>query len=228
MFKLFENFPQVTCGISNKADGAMSLSDENLSENFRVYFQKLGIQKRQIVRAGVGHKARVVKVNAQHGGQVIANCDGLYTDSKKLCLALTVADCYPIYFFDPQSRAAGLAHCGWRGCVSELILNMVGAFQSDPGRILAGVGPDIGACHFEIQDDIKTSFENFPGAIMRRGRKIFVNLPLIIKAQLASAGIKPENIEFAGECTYCEPDRYFSFRRDKPAKIQGLAAYISL
>jgi len=228
MFKLFKKYPFLISGLSTKASGTMGLSFENTTTNFIAYFKKQGIENINIVRAGLVHGDNVVKVGITESGQTIPNCDGLLTDSKNLFLSLTVADCYPIYFFNRQDRKIGLIHCGWRGAISPLIKNMVKALGPEPNKILVGVGPGIELCHFEVRNDIIRNFENFPEAIRPKGNKVFIDLPLIIKKQLMQTGITPENIEFIDECTYCDKAKYFSYRRDKPTEIQTMVAYIGL
>ncbi|MBI5530919.1 MAG: polyphenol oxidase family protein [Candidatus Doudnabacteria bacterium] len=227
-FKIFKNFPEVRCGLSQKVDGSMGLSSQKMSGNFKTFFRKQGISPDQVVRAGLEHKDRVAKSGPDSAGKTIPHCDALHTTEKNLCLSVTVADCYPIYFFNPENGKVAIAHSGWKGCVSGLLPALVKTLSTNPERLLVGVGPGIGPCHFEIQNDILSEFNNFSSAVSFKDGKIFVDLPKIIRIQLEKAGVLAENIEFFNECTACLPGSYFSYRRDKPKELETMVAYIYL
>ena len=116
----------------------------------------------------------------------------------------------------------------WKGIVAGLAINTLKKIGSDPGCILAGIGPGIQSCHFEIKPDILNYFSNYPEAEIRTNDKIFIDLPAVIKKQLIENGLKPENIEKCKDCTYNLPQKYFSYRRDKPKETQTMLAYIGL
>ena len=145
-----------------------------------------------------------------------------------MLLTVTVADCFPVYFYDPKTKTIGIAHSGWRGTVGNIAGITIKAMGSSAADILVGVGPGIQACHFEIKENILDNFVNYKYAVRRKGTKIFVDLPRIIKTQLPEAGILESNIENLGECTYCNKNSYFSYRRDKPRLVQAMIAYIGL
>jgi hypothetical protein len=237
-FRIFENFTFLNYGISEKSDGAMKLGD-----NRREFFQRQRIKTEDIIGALQIHSANVVKVNRGNRGQTIPQADGLVTGGANLFLTVTVADCFPVYFFNPVLKTISLVHSGWRGTAANIAGRAIKVIGGDPVDILAGIGPGIQACHFEVQKDVLPNFAKYQEAIINRGAKIFIDLPLIIKQQLIKSGLKEENIESCGECTFCSSDKYFSFRRDpfgaaqgrpersrggdKPVKIQSMVAYIA-
>lgn len=228
MFKLFLKYQNLKFGLSEKKSGSMGLCDEKTTKNFFNYFNRAGIANRNIIRANLKHQNTVLKAHLKNLKGKALNCDALVTNSKRLCLSITVADCYPIYFFNPQNCTIGLAHCGWRGSINNLIKKTVKAMGKNSRNILVGVGPGIGVCHFEIQKNIIKKFNKFPEAIKFTREKTFVNLPVIIKKQLLDAGILSKNIEFLKKYTFCNSKKYFSYRREKPFKIKTMVAYISL
>ncbi len=105
---------------------------------------------------------------------------------------------------------------------------MISALNCPADDILAGIGPGIRACHFEIKPDVLEEFNDYPLHINFVGQKIFVDLPAIITSQLTAAGVLKQNIADSGHCTYCQKDKYFSFRRDHPKKVRAMVAYIGL
>ncbi len=228
MFKILKNYANIKFGLSQKLDGPMELAGSGEFAFREIFFAKNHININQTVGAKLAHSENVVLVGVKDRGTVIQNVDGLVTKDADVVLTITVADCYPIYFFAPNENAIGLAHSGWRGSVGTLIENTIKEIKTDPASLFVGIGPGIGLCHFEIRNDTIKKFKDFPNAVKYRGKKIFIDLPKVINHQLIKAGVKPKNIEFIGECTYCEPNKYFSYRSDKPAKIQAMVAYIGL
>ena len=227
-FKIFQNQAGLKYGISEKTDEPMELANSDLAkaQNRAAFFKKQGIDNAKIFSPKLAHSFRVVKLDGADQNQVVENCDGLVTDQSDIFLTVTVADCFPVYLFNPATNTIGLIHSGWRGTVLNIAGSAVKAVGGNADDAFAGIGPGIQSCHFEIQDDVVGKFAAYPEFIIYRGNKIFVNLPEIIKNQLIGAGVKPQNIENLGECTFCQSDKYFSFRRDKPAKVQAIIAYI--
>lgn len=228
MFKVFKKYPNLKFGLSQKVDGPMELSESINFPARKTFFAKNNFQLNQTVRTKLAHSANVAKVGFKDVGTEVLNIDALVTNESGVVLTVTVADCYPIYFYDPVKKVIALAHSGWRGSVSNLIANTVKIIGDSPANVLVGVGPGIGPCHFEIHKSIIEKFKEFPDAILNREGKIFIDLPKIIQAQLINAGIQPENIGLVNECTYCSEKNYFSFRRDKPEVVQAMIAYITM
>jgi len=219
----FKNFSGLKYGISEKFDGDLALAN-----NRRIFFERQGIDEQNIVRLDQVHSAEVVKVDGSHRGKIIPNADGLVTSDKNFFLTVTVADCFPVYFYNPVLNSIGLAHSGWRGTVNNIVGETVKVMQGNPDDLIAGIGPGIQACHFEIKEDVLEKFAKYPEAVIYRDEKIFINLPKIITQQLTDAGVKIVNIENCGECTFCQKEKYFSFRRDRPKSVQAMIAYIGV
>lgn len=236
-FKIFNNFSNLHYGLSEKSDGSMKLTgelqkDKAIVKNRETYFSKENIPKEQIVSAGLVHRNKVEIVNKSHAGQKIPNTDGLVASAANLFLTLTVADCFPIYFYEPFSKVIGLAHAGWRSIVKSIIPNVINIMVKDcsaeADKVLVGVGPGIQNCHFEVQEDILADFNQYSTSIIKRDNKIFIDLQSIIFQQLRETGVQDINIQSCDMCTYCLKDNYFSYRRDKPEIIQTMVAYIGL
>ncbi|MBI2609632.1 peptidoglycan editing factor PgeF [Candidatus Giovannonibacteria bacterium] len=236
-FSIFGKYPELIYDFSDKSDGSMKWFEDpelfrpNL-ENRRNFFNKFLLHGDKIVTAGLVHGAKVQAVTDADTGSVINNTDALITKTRDVFLSLTAADCFPVYFYDPKKRDIGLAHAGWRGIVDGVIKNTVSgleeSFGSKPQDIIVGIGAGIRRCHFEILPDNSHFFKNHPDAIEIRNRKIFVDLPLIIKSDLISCGLQATSIEDSSLCTFCEERRYFSYRREKPKFVHAMIAYIGL
>lgn len=221
-------------GLSEKKDGAMNLRmpdlDEECLQNRGKFFSSIGIDVDSVVLTNLVHGDTVVVVDERDGGQIIPNTDGLITNTRGLFLTVTASDCLPIYFFDKRNKAIGLAHAGWRGVVKNIskamIAKMTSEFGSRAKDISAYIGPHIQKCHFEIKEDIKSNFSD--EFIIESGGIIKVDLLSKVKHQLLSLGLDSENITSSNDCTFCKSEKYFSYRRDKPEKVESMIAYMGI
>lgn len=231
MIKFFTKFPELLALMSEREDGSMKLfagSDLNL-ENRKRFFQKIEISKNKIIAAEIVHGNKVEIVD-DASAEMIFGVDGLVTKSDSIFLSVTIADCIPVYFYEPQQKIIGIAHCGWRGIVAGVTENVVEKIIELGGKaenIEIAFGSGINVCHFEIQEDVLNKFNDYPEFIIRKDEKIFVDLKGIMRKQLGNLNIAFENIEDNKECTM-ESDKYFSFRRDKPEKVEAMIAVIGM
>lgn len=142
--------------------------------------------------------------------------DALVTRLKGAVLAVVVADCLPVYAFDPAAGWLGLAHVGWRGAragtARRLAETLSAAGASDPRGWVCAVGPHVGPCCYAVGPETAALF---PRATLRRGDQAFVDLAAEVLLQLEEAGVPPQRVSVSRSCTACSPKEFFSFRRDK-------------
>jgi YfiH family protein len=142
-------------------------------------------------------------VYAEPGGKQLPRVDGHLTEQPGLALLVLVADCYPVALSD--GRRAAMLHCGWRPLAGGIVEKAVERFERPPA---AAVGPGIGGCCYEVGPEVLSHFEDVPGAAGGR----MLDLRRVIGARLAAAGVT--EVEHLDRCTSCQPDLYFSHRRD--------------
>ncbi len=227
---MLKNFPNLKFGLSRKPDGSMKVfADGSTSQNRENFLASNKLNN--LVVALVSNSKNVKIITFADRGKQIPETDGLITALTNLFLSITVADCFPVYLYDPVKQVIGLAHAGWRGIAGGIINNTLSLMVKEcgclPQNILALIGPGIQKHHFEVKEDVVTAFKDYPEQV-EQGNKNFVDLPGIINRQLLNLAINPLNIEVSNECTYCLSDQYFSFRRDKPAQVEAMVAYIGL
>lgn len=146
-----------------------------------------------------------------------ANADGMVTATPGLALAIFVADCVPIYLYDPVCSAAGLVHAGREGTrlgiVKCAVECMKSAFGTNPSDVLALIGPSAGACCYEVSPELAATCtaEGWPVS----GRNL--DLWQMNAGQLASAGVNAANVNIFGVCTVCS-GRFHSYRRGRDAR----------
>ena len=194
---------------------------------------KIGIGSKSLVATDLKHGSAVRIVDSRDAGRVVPDADALLTKSAGVFLSITVADCLPVFLYDPVNNCVGLIHAGWRGLAKNIIpktiQKMRSEFKSGPENVLVRIGPGIGVCHFEVKKDLLEKFKNLPaGASVKKHGKHFLNLKKIARRQLETAGLKKNNIETSGDCTYDLRSKYFSYRRDKPEFIETMMAVIGI
>jgi YfiH family protein len=163
-----------------------------------------------------------------------AEGDGLWTTRRGLNVAVRVADCVPILLYDPGLPAVAAVHAGWRGTVAGITAAAVEVGERELGvsreRLRAAIGPAIGPCCFEVGPEVVEGLRGLslsdgemgliPGP---RGRP-HVDLRASNRTLLERSGLAPQHIELVGGCTYCDSDRYESYRRDgaRAGRMRGV------
>lgn len=193
--------------------------------------EAVGFEAKRWVTACQIHSANVTVIGEEDAGKGaldretrIPDTDALVTNRKDICLMVLSADCVPILLFDPVKQVIAAIHAGWRGTAAQIVVRTVECMRekygSLPADIWAGIGPAIGKCCFEVEEDVASVFLRlFPEAagIVSAGQisgKYQVDLWEANRQELLSSGIQAENIEVAGMCTVCHPDHFFSYRRE--------------
>ncbi|HAM41076.1 MAG TPA: hypothetical protein DDX89_06980 [Candidatus Omnitrophica bacterium] len=172
-----------------------------------------------MVMAGQVHGASIASVERIRApGRPIAGCDALVTQTLGLGLAIRSADCLPLFVWDPVQGVVGMAHAGWRGLAAALPCRLIRFLQqryhTRPGDLWVGIGPSIRACCY----DVGPAFESrlAPWVQEERGRRT-CDLIACAAAQLREAGVAAHRVLDSGQCTACEPDRWYSLRREGEA-----------
>lgn len=170
------------------------------------------------------HGADVVAVRAgEPRPDELPKADGIITADAGVPLVMRFADCVPILLFDPVRRAVGIAHAGWRGTAVGIgpatVRAMEDAYGSRPADIIAGIGPSIGPCHYEvgpevvaqIGDAFRDGHEFFHTPADGAGKAHFDLWAANVRA-LKEAGVG--QIDVAGICTACRLDEFYSHRAE--------------
>jgi len=206
--------------------------DEEALINRERFLEKLNLSGKNLVSVKSISGSNIEIVTEDHLGNFIENTDGLITARKNVYLAITVADCLPVIIFDSRKEIIGLLHCGWKGIekkiIEKVVKKMKDTFESNTRDIIAGIGPGIGTCHFEVKEDLKEKFVSCPEAFRKESEKNFMDLKLIAQKKLEQCGIGPENVSINPDCTYCQPDKYYSFRKDKSEPLQAMIVVVGM
>jgi polyphenol oxidase len=149
------------------------------------------------------------------------NYDAIVTTRENLAICIKTADCVPVFIVDRAKKIIAAVHAGWRGTALEITAKVVHLFLdkygSYPRDILAAIGPSIGLCCFEVNEEAADSFSNLQdhGEFLftgNRPNKWIVDLPEANRRQMINCGIPEANIDLSHLCTSCRQDLFFSHR----------------
>jgi YfiH family protein len=154
---------------------------------------------------------------------VFDQCDGLWSDRPGQAMALVTADCFPVAIARADGGKPGLCvlHVGWRGLLEGIVASGTGALGEGP--LTAAIGPGIGACCYEVGEEVAGPFrERFGDDVVVDGR---LDLGGATEQALREAGVA--SVVRSSHCTACEPELFFSHRRDQGRTgRQGVIAFI--
>jgi len=143
--------------------------------------------------------------------------DASVADQAGLVCAILTADCLPVLFAAPQEGVVAGAHAGWRGLCAGVLERAVTAMGCEPGQIRVWLGPAIGPQAFEVGDEVRDAFiTHDPHAAacfrhVRRGHWL-ADLYALARMRLSTLGV--QQIYGGNHCTFGEPERFYSYRRD--------------
>ena len=225
--KLLSRYPEVRCGVSTRNGGAslppfgMNLSFnvgddiDHVNENRRRFFHEFGTNNEHVAFTKQVHGSEINFVDTPGFND---SCDALMTSTQGLFLAISVADCIPIFLFDTKLKCIAAVHSGWRGSklqiIAKAVNEMKGEFNSDPENLIAFIGPSAGVCCYEVGEEVASQFdEQF--VVRKAGSKPHIDLKRFNKHLLMKKSVSEQNIEVSEYCTICNPQIFHSYRRDK-------------
>lgn len=192
------------------------ITEEDLQENI-VELRDFRSSKSNALRLIQKHTNRIVSSTDDLG----IPADGIFSQSHNDILVIRTADCLPLFISD--SRTAALLHLGWRGIVGGIIANIKHCIsQLDIANSSVVIGPGIGKCCFEVSPEVaiifKTKYRN------KQLDRYKIDLESMVIDELKNIGFK--YIYSLKACTYCEPDIFYSYRREGE-DVRHLINYIS-
>ena len=198
---------------------------ENIKENFRRDAALLGagVDECAVTKQVHNNVVRLVDEKDRHVclSAVPYEADGLATGTKGLPLFCFTADCVPVLLCEKSGKAAAAVHCGWRSSVGDILgeaLKQLRSLGAAPEELCAAIGPAIGRCCFETDDDVPEAITAWlkgdtAGLFVRRpDGKTLVDLRAANARRLQQLGVPARQIDISEECTYCSHDKYWSHR----------------
>jgi YfiH family protein len=197
------------------------------------------VENRRQLREQLQLTQEPVWLNQVHGVQVWdANqplsdepptADAAVTTQPGVPLTVMTADCLPVLFCNKAGTVVASAHAGWRSLCHGVLENTVAAMGVEPADILVWLGPAIGPAAFEVGGEVRAAFieqDSAAGAAFIRhdaggADKWLADIFLLARQRLIRAGVNA--IYGGGICTYSDPERFYSYRRDgQTGRMSGL------
>lgn len=202
--------------------GGLGDSRENVIENRKRTFESFGRRVESLYDVWQVHSADIAMtdsprpLDADH-----VKADAIITTNPEVTLFMRFADCVPILMYDPQKKIIATVHAGWQGTVKKIVEKTVSClvekFAVDPSSIVAGIGPSIGPCHYQVGEEVaanvKREFpEDYQFLIHEKQNGLYLDLWKTNELQLRNKGVK--SVEVAEICTACDTDTWFSHRAE--------------
>ncbi|MCI1208135.1 MAG: polyphenol oxidase family protein [Treponema sp.] len=225
------------CGMSLKKAGSMRFrwsEENNVRKSFLRELTGLSVKGTVPVQLELVHSKTVYEVSSP-ADTFSKTGDGMITATENLLPVITVADCMPIFLYDPETNVSGILHSGWKGTgiVVEALKKAAAVFGSDPHDFCAVMGPHIHSCCYIVDEERAAYFKTNFGAEcvspvaeselekLQSGNswnKNYIKLYHLSLAKanlvlLERAGVRSENIACADDCTCCN-SVFGSFRRE--------------
>ena len=202
---------------------AVGDAPERVAANRMLVGEALRAERRRLRLLRQVHGDRIVAWSDPGlGAAGVPEADAHLSDDPRDVLAISVADCLPLLFWDPVTGAAGAAHCGWRGTAialpGQVVRAMADRFGARASDLAVGIGPGIGGDCYQVGAEVVATFRGagFPAEIARPDDEGRFRLDLRVAAvhALRTAGVLADHIWIDDSCTHCDAARFFSYRRD--------------
>lgn len=229
--KIFEKYSEISFAFSTKIglnreapfyfNMSKSVGDDNniVEENRKQFFSSIGLTSSQIAfqKQVHGNEISIVERPGLQG-----TSDAMISKKKNIGLAISTADCTPIFVYDPLQKLIAAIHSGWRSTkekiVKKTLQRLSSDFLSNPADLLVYIGPSISQKNYEVSKEFENHFDK--KYLIEKNDKYLLDLKSANADMLIEFGVKRENLGISELCTY-ESDFLHSYRRD--GKISGRA-----
>lgn len=223
--------------LSTKKSGSMRFENTKQNPHRQNFFSKLGIAEKKVISLELHHTQSVLTVRnekdaalVQSRAKQIHGADGILCSDSEFVLALTVADCMPIWIYESQQKVFGLLHSGWKGTgiLAVALEKLLQEWKADPASISLIFGPCIGSCCYSVEEARAEYFSKLFGENSVRRAVSKVGTP---EFYLDLAGANREiakkyavtDYMVIDQCTACSP-LLGSFRREGPENFTRMLA----
>lgn len=234
---LFEKFPEIIFGFSTKIGEnkkppyyfnlSLSVGDEEkiVNKNRENFFNKLGLKSENVAFQKQVHGNEISFVTK---GGISGESDALITDKRNLGLAISTADCVPVFIFDKKNKIIAGVHSGWRGTEKKILVKVLNKFKNDfnssSDNLIVYIGPSISQKNYEVGEEVAEKFDK--KYLIPKSGKYLLNVAGINYDFLLDFGVPKENIQISSLCSFDAKNLLHSYRRDgiKSGRALGVIA----
>lgn len=218
-FRNLKQHKNIAHGVLERKDGSVnSFSNIKSEENVLRAVRDLGcgqVTVEDLIFAGQVHGDNIHYCPPDIGGYIKLNADGLASAAFGQILVIKTADCLPILIYDPEKNQVAAIHAGRMGLIKGVIQKAIAVLNPNSESLIVGIGPHIKKCCYFLRKKDEEYVKNpkWQKYTEERDGKYYFDLTRIAFDQLQDLGVKGENIEDMGICTFCEAERFFSARK---------------
>ncbi|HEX2868445.1 MAG TPA: peptidoglycan editing factor PgeF [Ignavibacteriales bacterium] len=234
---IFRKYPEIVFGFSTKIDSeagspyffnlSLSVGDdaERVKTNRKEFFHALNMSEESVALQKQTH-SDICSYASKAG--MCGESDALITDKKNLGLGVSVADCTPVFLYDPVQKVIAAVHSGWRGTQKKILAGtlkkMLNEYNSRPEDLKAYIGPSISQDNYEVGSEFRELFD--PKYLKPSGDKYLLDVKGANLDILLEAGVPRRSIQISELCTYKMKNMLHSYRRDglQSGRLLGIIA----
>ena len=230
--KIYETKESVAV-FSDISDGDLNfyaINKKEIENNWINLAKKVDLTTKLPLYVNQVHQSEIVHVNSDSPFPTPqTKADALITNLPQIPIGVFTADCCPVLI--SGKKVVSATHAGWKSTFQNICSKTVTKYKElygiKPTDLTAYIGPCIGQCCFEIGDEVYGAFietnKEYEKFFTKKqkwensfsNKKYHLDLRSLNRFQLFQSGIPTNQIIDHNECTYCMPDKYFSYRRMK-------------
>jgi len=187
----------------------------HVADNRKLLMHRLGLPTQPLWLEQI-HGTHMLKLD-DHGEGADTRADGSYTRSPDRVCAVLTADCLPALICNRDGSEVAAVHAGWRGLAAGVLESALQCFQSPAQDLLVWLGPAIGPAAFEVGAEVMQVFTQHDAQARQafvacKDDKFLADIYQLARQRLQRAGV---TAVYGGDhCTFTEPARFYSYRRD--------------
>ncbi|KAF0214262.1 MAG: Multi-copper polyphenol oxidoreductase [Ignavibacteria bacterium] len=222
---IFDQFPEVNFGFSPKQaldrpepfcfNLSLTVGDDEkiVKENREAFFNEIGLTTSQIAFQRQIHSDIITVVNKPG---VIGESDALITTKRNIGLAVSAADCTPIFIFDSVNKVIAGVHSGWHGTEKQIVMKTIkkleSEFNSKLDDLFVYIGPSISQKFYEVGEEVAGLFNSI--YVNKEGGKLYLDVLSVNVDLIEGYGVPVNQIEISPYCSFQEKNILHSYRRD--------------
>jgi len=222
---IFKHYPEIIFGFSTKMatnklgpyffNLSYSVGDEKeiVDNNRKEFFHDLGLNEKMVSYQKQVHEDGINEVISSGS---CGESDALITTRKNLGLAISTADCPAIFIYDPVVKVIAAVHSGWKGTEKKILKKTIKKlkddFISNTSDFICYMGPSVTQKNYEVGEEVASRFDS--GFVKEDNNKFYLDLAGANFQMLIEAGVRSNNIQVSGLCTFEYENLLHSYRRD--------------
>ena len=214
-------------GAGSEADFGLNTggSPPDVERRYRMLASAMGMHYSVVARQVHGTHILEADASSGSGSSVIGEADGVVTSARGVLLAVTAADCVPVFIVDLGGRCIALLHAGWRGAAGGILERglsvLADRFGVKPGDVTIYLGPSICGSCYEVGVEVLRAFHRDAAGPER------LDLRAELAGKAVESGVPAERVVRSQWCTRCGPVHLHSHRA-RGEKAGRMAAFLGL